>query len=286
LATRFAQRTGENSLLSVLSSDNSLNHLVRDRQQWRLYLNLRDLLWWDGEAPPVAPLEDAVLATAGVARFAAVTPKGTDIVLALKAGHNAEHHNQNDVGSFMVNAGGENLLVDPGRGLYNRAYFSARRYENIFANSYGHSVPRIGGALQGAGADYRGTLLETSTKRAKIEFAKAYPVAALQSATREFVLEDNGTLHLHDTFSFTESQEVEEAFVTWGEVEVNGNTAIVRGHSQALRLTIEEPNTVFALEVLEVDSLANRKPQILKRLTFSLSAQPQNAAKVRIEVVE
>jgi hypothetical protein len=58
---------------------------------------------------------------------------------------------------------GENLLTDPGRGLYSRNYFGERRYESAFASSYGHSVPRIDGQLQAAGAEFRGELLGVAT---------------------------------------------------------------------------------------------------------------------------
>src|SRR5206468_9441276 len=86
----------------------------------------------------------------------------------------------------------ENLLADPGRGLYSRAYFSERRYENIFANSYGHSVPRVGGQLQGTGRAFSGELLGVETageiKRAEVELARAYPVAGLSSVRRQITL--------------------------------------------------------------------------------------------------
>ncbi len=139
---------------------------------------LRNLLWWDGQQPEDAQIDDAYLPSVGVARLVARTDAGAQVVLALKAGHNGENHNQNDVGSFVLHVGGENMLVDPGRGLYSRAYFGPQRYENIFANSYGHGVPRIDGQLQAQGAAFRGELLAVETegpvKRAQVELARAY----------------------------------------------------------------------------------------------------------------
>src|SRR5690606_29457474 len=53
--------------------------------------------------------------------------------LAVKGGHNDEMHNQNDVGAFMVVAGGTVVLTDPGRGRYSKSYFGPERYENLMA---------------------------------------------------------------------------------------------------------------------------------------------------------
>lgn len=80
--------------------------------------------------------------------------------LAAKGGHNDEMHNQNDVGSFMVVAGGRVVLTDPGRGRYSKAYFGAERYRNIFASSLGHSVPVVNGEEQAAGRGHAAELVE------------------------------------------------------------------------------------------------------------------------------
>ncbi|MGN7309037.1 hypothetical protein ACTHQ2_24145, partial [Bacillus subtilis] len=43
---------------------------------------------------------------------------------SVKAGHNDEPHNHNDLGQFILHCGGENILCDPGAGLYTQAYFA------------------------------------------------------------------------------------------------------------------------------------------------------------------
>src|SRR5262249_13534220 len=159
------------------------------------------------------------------------TPEEARIVVAIKAGHNAESHNHDDVGSFIVHVDGENLLTDPGPGLYSRQYFGAERRENIFANSYGHSVPRIGGHLQGTGRDFRGELhmpdATDSTKSVEVEFAKAYEAGTLAMAKRTLGIAltgaEAGAISLQDEFRFSSDPAgVEEAFVTWLEVRTDG----------------------------------------------------------------
>ena len=60
--------------------------------------------------------------------------------VALKGGHNAENHNHNDVGSYVVVAGERPVLLDPGSETYTARTFSKQRYESKLLNSFGHPV--------------------------------------------------------------------------------------------------------------------------------------------------
>ncbi|NJM08855.1 hypothetical protein HC891_25625 [Candidatus Gracilibacteria bacterium] len=74
------------------------------------------------------------------------------LVLAAKGGHNAEPHNQNDVGSFVVHWRGETLLADLGAMRYTRDNFrSGQRYQMFANRSLGHNVPLVQGYEQVAG---------------------------------------------------------------------------------------------------------------------------------------
>jgi hypothetical protein len=288
---RLAQRTGEQSLLNLLAGP------VKLEGDWRLTMMLRNMLWWDGSQQEVIQPTDVRLPDAGVARLVTQTPQGTSVVAAIKAGHNAENHNQNDVGSFIVHVDGENLLTDPGRGLYSRAYFGLHRYENIFTNSYGHSVPRIGGLLQRAGREFAGELLESGSmqdayKLAEVEFARAYPRTDLVSVRRRLLLASDdseaGTLWLHDHFTFVETpHEVEEAFITWLDCTVYEATALIQGQHHDLRLTIEQPQEAqFVLVRLEEQCKENKKPGVLKRLSFTLPLAMEVEVRVRMDVLK
>jgi hypothetical protein len=271
IIARLAARTGETSLHNLLGA--------RADRPYRLPMTLRNLLWWDGRTPAPQPAGDAVLPDAEVVRLVAATPAGAPVILALKAGHNAEHHNQNDVGSFILHIGGENLLVDPGRGLYDRFYFGPTRYDNVFASSYGHSVPRVGGRQQAPGREHAGRLVAVEAsgpvKSATAELAGAYPVEGL-TLTRTWRLAETGGVLLEDRIDSLD--EVEEAFVTWGEVTADGATAVVRAGEQAVTVTIESPGSaIWSVEVLDEASRANRKPAVLKRLAFTVPAGAMSA---------
>ncbi len=284
---RLAERTGEESLLDLL-----VPSALMGRNRW-LTMLLRNILWWDGTYHAGRPLGDVYLPFGSVARLTAHTPQGSPVALAVKAGHNDENHNHNDVGSFILHVDGETLLTDPGRGLYNRQYFGPQRYESIFANSYGHSVPRIGGQLQSAGREFYGQFLSVETtgpvKRAEIELARAYPVATLDSARRQLSLDGSGIVWLQDTFRFSENPvEIEEAFITWLDVGVNGSSAVIHGQHHDLRLTVEVPAGLrFEVEKLEAHRQADGASAggVLSRIGVVLPIAGDVQFRVRMEII-
>ncbi|HPO15950.1 MAG TPA: heparinase II/III family protein [Candidatus Hydrogenedentes bacterium] len=266
IAAKLAERTGVTGLRGLTRSitDNRVDYI------------LCHLLWWDGTIDPFPALDDVILPESGLARLTGELG-GKPLTLAAKAGHNAEPHNNNDVGSFIVCVDGVVYLCDPGAGLYNRDYFSKKRYENVFANSYGHSVPRIAGQLQKEGKEFCGTLEKTGEKAIQITFNKAYPVSQLRSATRQIRLEQN-VLALEDAFkSKAPGLDVEEAFVTWQAVEVNGNVARILSDKGVLAIRAEEG--VFRAERLEEACKANHKKDMLTRITVAYPASPERAAR-------
>ncbi len=280
LLERMYERTGEESLHNLMAKP-----AVPTSGRW-LMLMLRDILWWDGSQQEAPVLQDSVLPSSGVVRLVGETQDGKPLVFAMKAGHNEEHHNQNDVGSLILHVEGESLLVDPGRGLYNRFYFGPARYKNIFANSYGHNVPRINGQLQAFGRQYHGQLLDAKTgqdgKSATIEFSRAYAVEALKILTRTVRFEQPDTLLLTDEYVFEgEPLDVEESLSTWNEVSLEADCARISGEHYDLVLKIEQPaGACFEVERLEEACQANAKLSVLKRLTF----HTQDKARVRMTV--
>ncbi|MDW8310888.1 MAG: heparinase II/III family protein, partial [Verrucomicrobiales bacterium] len=132
-------------------------------------------------------------ADAGVLICRPKSPSGTAFAAALKGGHNAEHHNHNDVGSFSVVAGRTMVLCDPGTEVYTRRTFSAERYQSKVLNSYGHAVPVVAGQLQRPGADARAVVLRTNftdrTDTLVLDLRSAYAVPTLQKLERTFVFQ-------------------------------------------------------------------------------------------------
>ena len=102
--------------------------------------------------------------------------------------------------------------------------------------------------------------------------------------------EQAGTIWLQDEFRFDQDasggpSEVEEALITWLDVDIDGATALLHGRRHDLRLVIEAPEaTSFDLEELREQSEANAKTDILKRLRFVLPAAAEVQVRVRMEI--
>ena len=274
LVQRLAERSGIEDVRDILAEPGELQAGTR-----RFHEIWRALMWWDGTRPAGVEVGDAVLPATEVVRLTGATKDGAPVVVAAKASHNAASHNQNDVGVFVLHIDGETFICDPERGAYSVAYFGENRYENPFASSYGHSVPRIGGALQSAGAEYAGEFtaieLEADEKRVEMQIGDAYDAAGLEGLTRTLALTPEGDVLIEDTFAFSGAPlAVEEAFVTWRSVMISGDTALVIGEKHVVELTIQAPEgAAFELEVLKEASARNLKPVPLKRLSFAVAPE-------------
>lgn len=81
-------------------------------------------------------------------------------LLCMKGGHNAEHHNQNDVGGLSIAVDGYPLVIDPGVGVYSKKTFSPQRYELWEMNSDWHALPIVDGAVQKSGRHHAARSVE------------------------------------------------------------------------------------------------------------------------------
>jgi hypothetical protein len=114
------------------------------------------------------------------ARSLANASKG--LYLAAKGGHNAESHNHNDVGNFIVYADGKPVLIDVGVETYTAKTFSSRRYEIWTMQSGFHNLPTINGVMQKDGREFQAQDVSYNASDSIASFslnlAKAYPDAA------------------------------------------------------------------------------------------------------------
>lgn len=110
------------------------------------------------------------------------TDTGDGFYLAAKGGYNAESHNHNDVGSYIVFLDAEPLLIDVGVGTYTSKTFSEQRYEIWSMQSSYHNLPDINGASQPHMIQWRSDFFkaEETADGATIEIGitSAYPAAA------------------------------------------------------------------------------------------------------------
>jgi hypothetical protein len=225
-----------------------------------LHIAAESLLWIFGTRDPLRPVRRVV--TPGLRHWFGASsllicrpgPSTTRRFAAtLLGGNNGMNHNHNDLGTFTVVLDGRTLIVDPGPEAYSFRTFSEKRYDSQLLNSYGHPVPRVAGALQSFGPDWRTRVLakefSDDTDRLVFDLRGAYDVPALRRLTREFFYDRRGAgcLTITDHVEFSEPAAFESALITFGLVAINGTN--IRISDEQAALTAEVSCEGAALEI-------------------------------------
>ncbi|MGC4946753.1 heparinase II/III domain-containing protein [Streptomyces sp. DT224] len=195
------------------------------------------------------------------------------LAAAVKGGRNDELHNQNDLGSLIVRAGGEDLVVDPGAGLYTRDYFNEHRYKQFVNSSRGHSVPRPAGAEQAAGSAHTAGVLAIRQSEeydeVRYDLTAAYPAETAPKALHRTLRLQRGPepfIRLTDSFAFGSPRTAETAFTTYAAVEVTPGHVLLRGEQAVL--IIELPDRPDVDVQVESEEFAPRfgEPRLARRV--------------------
>ena len=199
------------------------------------------------------------------------------LAVALKGGNNAEHHNHNDVGSFVLVLGDRPLLLDPGGEVYTARTFSSRRYESNVLNSFGHPVPLVAGKLQRTGRQALGRVVrEDFTKDIDtllLDISSAYDVPELEKLQRKFVYsrQGPGSLTVTDEVVFSKPCDFGTALITFDKwQQLSTSSLVIRDQDKALRVDIKVTGTDFKVqpETIKEDLSGRRLPT---RLGINLS---------------
>ncbi len=191
------------------------------------------------------------------------------LAVALKGGHNQEHHNHNDVGSFVVVLDDEPLLIDPGGEIYTARTFSSRRYESNVLNSFGHPVPIVAGKLQQTGRKARGRVVSRSftdnTDTLVLDISSAYDVPELRKLERKFVYSRIGTgsLSVTDEVTFSQPCDFGTALITFeGWKQSSPNSLMVYDSQKSLQVDIKVTGADFEIqaETIQEDVSARKQP--------------------------
>jgi hypothetical protein len=254
----------------------------------------RNLLWTDpallGRPMPEGPVAFDDLGWVVDRRSIDGVPLG----FSAKGGHNAEPHNHNDLGHFILHIGGESLLADLGAGLYTRAYFGPQRYEHIHNSSAGHSVPLIDGQTQQAGREFSAVVLQREVHPDNMLFVLdlkgAYADANLRRFVRSFDWSYPGALGLArlvltDTFGFAEAPgALEEVFISLHQPSLEPGRVIWRGARGALALEYDAERLRAAAEAIPSRDHSDQ-PIVVHRLRLAATQpRPQEQFKFIFEL--
>lgn len=219
--------------------------------------------------------------------------------VCLKGGNNQEHHNHNDVGSFTVVVNNTQIIADVGSERYCATTFSEHRYDSPFFNSYGHSVPLVGGFLQSPlknvhysdtvfGSKTIATEFSNSSDYYKLDLKDAYEYKEIRSITREFLYDrtGEGSLTITDDVEFDVESSFETAIMSYGECEIANDNASVKisiaGEALNIEFFCKQSKLLLSTEKLNGnisyfgDSLKGKLPT---RIKIALES-PVKAAKV------
>lgn len=148
------------------------------------------------------------------------------LYLAAQGGHNAENHNHNDVGNFIVYADGHPALIDVGAEAYNAKTFGPQRYDIWAMQSAYHNCPTINGVMQKAGREFSASAVayqaDDQAAALTLDLAKAYPAeAGVQSWKRTLRLNRHQAVDITDAFRLAKpSADVMLSLMTPYEVAV------------------------------------------------------------------
>ncbi len=224
-----------------------------------------------------------------------ITGTGTPVGVALKGGHNAEHHNHNDLGSFVYCIGRSMPLVDPGAEVYTKRTFSRDRYLSNVLNSFGHPVPRVSGKLQKTGRSAEAKLLKLDLTDARdtiqFDLTSAYPVDSLSQVTRTFVFErPSARLTVTDEVEFKSPDVFGTALITFGSWDRQADGQLRIGDKDcAVLARIEATGSPVKIDAapIEEDLHGNAKPTRIgielgepaKRASITITIEPEPARK-------
>lgn len=187
LVHRFGQRIGDTALAALGACAHRAQRAAGARLRGPLPRVLPALFHFAcleqesaGACPPYQGEVWLPVIEVMAARERAGTAAG--LYVAAKGGHNAESHNHNDIGQFLIYLDGRPLVVDAGVGTYTAQTFSADRYGIWTMRSPYHNLPTVRGVEQRAGAGFRARdavwRTEPGSAALSLDIAPAYPPEA------------------------------------------------------------------------------------------------------------
>ena len=194
--------------------------------------------------------------------------------LAMKGGHNAEMHNHNDVGSFIVYKNGEPVLIDAGVGTYTRQTFSKDRYKIWSMQSLYHNLPSFDGVGQLNGAQFRSKneVYDKDARSLTLDITEAYPEeSGLISYVRKGSLND-GVVTVTENIRLNKEKLIDFVFVTHREPKIIDEGSISLAEGATLIYPKELDASVEVFDPVGMDTVRAWGTKVLYRIHLKAKA--------------
>lgn len=223
------------------------------------------------------------------ARSVAGSTKG--FFFAAKGGHNAESHNHNDIGNFIVYHDGKPLLIDAGVGVYTAKTFSSKRYELWNVQSQWHNCPSINGVPQKDGKQYKAAGFKFSNTNGlatvSMDIAKAYPAEAnVQQWERTISLNrSKNTINLTDAYALNAYKAPSELnFLTPCAVELQPGKIIFKDRGVALNFDARQLEATVDEQAIDDERIGKMWGKKIYRVRLATKGK-EKAGNLKIAIV-
>jgi hypothetical protein len=150
------------------------------------------------------------------------------VILAAKAGYaDPYEHTHLDAGTFLLSAFGTPLITEIGKGEYSRGYFSPKRWQSTYANTFGHNTFILDGNSQLSGREHKGVITDSGKSRnhkyIRMDITSCYPAEKAKLIIRHFILIDCFGCVILDEVQCPEGTRVESRFHYAGAGKIIGD---------------------------------------------------------------
>lgn len=225
--------------------------------------------------------------------YGAMVCRGADDAweFAAKGGHNAEHHNHNDCGSFIFHVEHTPVVVEIGAPEYVGSYFSSdeTRYAFLAARSLGHSVPLIKGCEQAPGAAFAARVLRCELEGLRVEFVvdltACYPATAgCRKLVRSFFLDrESGRLEVRDEYELDGIGEVESMIICARPVLPGAEGVLIPCGDRQVQVTPERHTVFRSVDTCEFRNREGKDDRVYRLRFGSDSAKSRGSLRVVLQ---
>jgi len=293
LVFRFGKRIGDEHLKALgaygIREDTLLESVKRNYDLNRflhLLFNGQELVEYNPSSQPM--LQDVWLGHPNIQMMAARDQegKGEGLFLAAWGGHNAQSHNHNDVGSFIIFADGKPIVIDIGRPTYRRQTFSSRRYEIWAFQSGFHNLPTINGVDQKAGRQFSAKNVSyhksDSGVHIKMDITDAYPKTTGAKSWNRIVRFNRGKdVVVVDSYTLKEpSKNIIENFVVAGKVTyTEPGKLVLNDREEEVQMLLEYDSSKLSAEIEPIQLKDSKLRQIWGDYLYRIRLKTKNETK-------